>query len=58
MLFPNERIGCYGIKVMKIFWSKRPQLEKLAFQNGLEIKRHYSALKASTGSRRAALRAG
>lgn len=40
MLFPNERICGYGVKVMKILCSKRPEFEELAFQNGLEVKGH------------------
>ncbi len=40
MLFPNERIGSESVEVVKIFGPKRPKLEELAFQNGLEIKGH------------------
>src|SRR5260370_29242375 len=40
MLFPNERIRSYGVEVMKILRPKRPELEELALQNGLEIKGH------------------
>jgi len=38
MLFPNERIGSYCVKVGKILRSKRPELEEFACQDGLEVK--------------------
>jgi hypothetical protein len=40
VLFPNERIGSDGIKIMKILRSKRPELEQFAFQKGLKIEGH------------------
>ena len=45
MLFPNERIGSYSVKLMKILGPKRPECEKLASQNGLEIKGHFGGWK-------------
>jgi hypothetical protein len=39
-LLPNERIGSYSVKLMKILGSKRPERKELALQNGLEIKGH------------------
>jgi hypothetical protein len=44
MLFPDERIRSYGVEVMKILCSKRPQLEEFAFQDGLEIKGHLDSM--------------
>ena len=45
MLFPNERIGSDQIKLRKILWPKRPELDMLPLQNGLEIKRHSFCLR-------------
>ena len=38
MLFPDELICNYAIKVKKILWSKRPEFEELAFKNGFNTK--------------------
>jgi hypothetical protein len=40
MLLPDERIGSYRVKALKILYPKRPELQELAFQNRLEIKGH------------------
>jgi len=40
MLFPNERIGSYSVKLMEVLWPQRLEREEFAFQNGLEIKGH------------------
>ena len=40
MLLPNERIGSYSVKLMKILRSKRPECEEFTLQNRLEIKGH------------------
>src|SRR5271166_5169433 len=54
MLFPNERIGSNRVKLRKILLPKRPKLEKLAFQNRLEIKGHSAALRIRPAPRESA----
>jgi hypothetical protein len=38
MLFPNERIGRHGEKVVEIVLAKRPEMKEIALQTGLEVK--------------------
>jgi hypothetical protein len=38
MLLPDERIPSDRIQLIKIVGAKRPQLDKLALQNGLKIE--------------------
>jgi len=40
MLFPDEGIGGNRVEGMKVLRPKRPELEKLAFQYGLQIEGH------------------
>jgi hypothetical protein len=40
VLFPKERICRYSEKARKVLGMKRPQPQKLAFQNWLKIKGH------------------
>src|SRR5207248_5695759 len=40
VLLPDERVCSYSVQGMKIVHSKRPQLDKLAFQGRLQFKRH------------------
>jgi len=40
MLYPNQRVCGYRVKVMKILCSQRPEFEEPAFQNRLEVNGH------------------
>jgi hypothetical protein len=39
VLFPDERIRSHGVKIVKILRAKGPQLDEMAFQSRLEVKR-------------------
>jgi len=42
MLFPDKRVCRHGVQIREILGSKRPELEQLAFEEGLEIKGTFS----------------
>src|SRR5437879_8080701 len=42
MLLPNEGVRGHEEEIIEVLGSKRPELEELAFQNGLEVEGHTS----------------
>jgi hypothetical protein len=38
MLFPDERVGSHGVQVIIVNGAKRPEFDKLAFQDRLVIE--------------------
>jgi hypothetical protein len=40
MLFPDERIGGYRVKLGKVLGAKGAEREELTLQNGLIVKGH------------------